>query len=126
MTTLRSGNAPHPLTAEERARGGRNRAARIRKRKLEAERVAMDSLAASVGRAVSILADKLESDDERVQLRAAREILDRTLGRPTQAIAGDEETPVTIVVESVLGARERLAQKLASLSATPRDEKEHV
>jgi hypothetical protein len=49
-----------------------------------------------------VLAAKLDSDDERVQLRAVREILDSVLGRPGQAVErtveGDE--PVQIIVQS--------------------------
>jgi len=90
------------LTAEERARGGLSRAARIRDRKAAAERLATERLADSVGRACDVLAAKLDSDDERVQLRAVREILDSVLGRPGQAVErtveGDE--PVQIIVQS--------------------------
>jgi hypothetical protein len=62
-----------------------------------------------------------QADDPRVQLAAAREILDRGWGRPTQPLAGDADHPIQhqhrldyrTLNDAQLEALERLAEALA-------------
>ncbi len=50
---------------------------------------------------VKALLKLAKSTDEKVQLGAIKECLDRGWGRPTQAIAGDPEQPHRLVVEII-------------------------
>jgi len=88
---LKNGAAAHRFTPEDRARGGQARAEKVRKRKelreqfdvaeLEDLSVAEPEL---LDRALVRLNLLLGSEDDRVALRAVKEVLDRTLGRPRQ------------------------------------------
>lgn len=57
----------------------------------------------SVEEAEGVIKSLMQSDDEKVQLAAAREVLDRTIGKPIQR---SESVAVNITVESMLGIDE--------------------
>jgi hypothetical protein len=87
---LKNGAPAHAFTPEERARGGHARAEKIRRRKALREQLGAeleDSTAAEpelLDRALARLDLLISSEDDRVALRAVKEVLDRTLGRPRQ------------------------------------------
>jgi hypothetical protein len=88
---LKNGAAAHAFTREDRARGGHVRAGKIRKRKELREQFdgaeLGDFVAAEpelLDRALARLNLLLGSEDDRIALRAVKEVLDRTLGRPRQ------------------------------------------
>jgi hypothetical protein len=88
---LKNGAAAHEFTREERARGGHARAEKIRRRKELREQfdgAELEDLAAAepelLDRALARLNLLIGSEDDRVALRAVKEVLDRTLGRPRQ------------------------------------------
>ena len=76
-------------TAESRAKGGRAKAEKIRADKEEARRLYLEHLAGLTSPALRLSA-LVDSEDERVAIRAVVEILDRLFERPTQQLAGDE------------------------------------
>lgn len=50
-------------------------------------------------KAIEVLASLLDSDDEKSKIAAANSILDRAVGKPPQAIVGDDESdPVSVRV----------------------------
>lgn len=57
----------------------------------------------SVEEAEGVIKSLMRSDDEKVRLAAARETLDRTIGKPIQR---SESVAVNITVESMLGLAE--------------------
>jgi len=57
----------------------------------------------SVEEAEGVIKSLMHSEDEKVQLAAAREVLDRTIGKPIQR---SESVAVNITVESMLGLDE--------------------
>lgn len=75
-------------TAESRAAGGRARAAKLREQRAHAQAVAEERLLDLVEEAIEALRVALSSDNEQVAVRAAAQLLDRALGRPTQAAPG--------------------------------------
>jgi hypothetical protein len=86
---LKNGAPAHAFTPEDRARGGHARAEKIRRREELREKLdgtETEDLAAAeselLDRAVARLNLLFGSEDDRVALRAVREVLDRTLGRP--------------------------------------------
>jgi hypothetical protein len=88
---LKNGAPAHAFTPKDRARGGHARAEKIRKRKELREQfdvAAVEDLAAAepelLDRALTRLYLLISCEDDRVALRAVREALDRTLGRPRQ------------------------------------------
>ena len=88
---LKNGAAAHRFTPEDRARGGQARAEKIRKRKELRDQfdvAELEDLTAAepelLDRALARLNLLLGSEDDRVALRAVKEVLDRTLGRPRQ------------------------------------------
>ncbi|HXL42475.1 MAG TPA: hypothetical protein VN960_00275 [Gaiellaceae bacterium] len=88
---LKNGAAAHAFTREDRAKGGRNRAKKIRRRKElreQFEAADFEDLAVAeldlFGRAFVRLNLLLASADDRVALRACTEIFDRVLGKPRQ------------------------------------------
>jgi hypothetical protein len=83
---LKSGADAHDFTREERAKGGRARAEKVRERREGAQAFADEKLQAVLGEALHELEELLHSDDPRVKLKAAVVILDRTLGRPGQRL----------------------------------------
>jgi hypothetical protein len=88
---LKNGAPAHAFTPEDRARGGHARAEKIRKRKELSEQLdgaELEDLAAAeselLDRALARLNLLIASEDDRVALRAVKEVLDRTLGRPRE------------------------------------------
>jgi hypothetical protein len=88
---LKNGAAAHAFTPEDRARGGHARAEKIRRRKELREQfevAELEDLTAAepelLDRALARLNLLIGSEDDRVALRAVKEVLDRTLGRPRQ------------------------------------------
>jgi hypothetical protein len=88
---LKNGAAAHAFTPADRARGGYARAEKIRRRKELREQfdgAELEDLAAAepelLDRALARLVLLIASEDERIALRAVKETLDRTLGRPKQ------------------------------------------
>jgi hypothetical protein len=88
---LKNGAKAHDLTRDDRAKGGRARAERIRTRKALQERFQVEALEDLNGaeielldRALLRLALLIASEDDRIALRACREVFDRVLGRPSQ------------------------------------------
>lgn len=88
---LKNGAAAHRFTPEDRARGGQARAEKIRKRKELRDQfdvAELEDLTAAepelLDQALARLGILIGSEDDRVALRAVKEVLDRTLGRPRQ------------------------------------------
>lgn len=96
--------SPHELTDEERTRGRENRWAEYRRRQERAEQL----LAGHIDQAIASLAAAVaETDDagkvtltraDANALRAATEILDRTIGKPVQRteLTGADGGPVVV------------------------------
>jgi hypothetical protein len=108
----------HELTRDDRARGGRARAEKLRKRKDLRERFQVEQLedlaeAELLDRAVVRRTLLLASDDDRVALRASIEVLDRVLGKPKPATS-TVERDFAAEAES---AREKLAEMLEHAAA---------
>jgi hypothetical protein len=88
---LKNGAPAHAFTTDDRARGGHARAEKIRRRKELRERLGvaeLEDLATNepdfLDQALARLTLLIASEDDRVALRAVKEVLDRTLGRPTE------------------------------------------
>jgi hypothetical protein len=61
-------------------------------------------------KSIKVLADLLESDSEKIRLEAAREMLDRGVGKPIQTLASDEDNPIfsgTVVILPDNGRNDR-------------------
>src|SRR5436305_3443392 len=92
----------HNFTSEERARGasegGKARAARYRELRDEAQRDAIAQLAGMTAKALLTLEAILDAEDDPDAFRAAKDVLDRVLGRPTQAVevTGGEGEPSAV------------------------------
>src|SRR5687768_5358131 len=88
---LKNGAPAHELTREDRAKGGRARAEKMRRGKELRERFEvadLEDLATAelelLGQALVRLNLLIASEDSRVALRACIEVFDRVLGRPRQ------------------------------------------
>jgi hypothetical protein len=88
---LKNGAPAYAFTREDRARGGHARAEKIRRReklRKQFDVAALEDVAAAepelLDRALARLDLLIASEDDRVALRAVKEVLDRTLGRPRQ------------------------------------------
>jgi hypothetical protein len=120
---LKNGAAAHAFTPEDRARGGHARAEKIRRRKELREQfdtAELEDLAAAepelLDRALARLNLLIASEDDRVALRAVKEVLDRTLGRPRQRPDyGHTQGPDRDA--ALAEAREKLAALIARRSA---------
>jgi hypothetical protein len=118
MHLLKNGAQAHELTREDRARGGRARAEKLRKRKDLRERLRVEQLedlaeAELLDRAVVRIVLLLASEDDRVALRASIEVADRVLRRPKPARSAPERD-FALEAES---AREKLAKLLDRAAA---------
>src|SRR5436309_1710306 len=81
-------------TFESRSAGGHARAARYREVRDEAQRNAVAQLAGMTAKALLTLEAILDGEDDPDAFRAAKDVLDRVLGRPSQAVevtGGDGE-----------------------------------
>ena len=122
---LKNGAAAHELSREDRARGGRARAEKIRRRKELRERFEVAQLEDLAGAELELLDQALVrlnlligSEDDRVALRAVIEVLDRTLGRPRQQQASNRSFEGPGDMETALAdAREQLAMRLKARHA---------
>ena len=65
---------------------------------------AIEELKSYALRFVEVLGGQLDSDDERVAQTAAKDILDRVLGRATQPLEHEGAATTTIVVSSMLAS----------------------
>jgi hypothetical protein len=117
---LRNGAPAHELTREDRAKGGRVRAERLRRRRELRERLKVAELE-DLGEAEFDLLDQalirlnllIGSENDRVALRAVIEVLDRTLGRPRQQQGRDHSFERCADIDAALAeAREKLALRL--------------
>ena len=92
---LKSGAPAHEFKDEDRVKA----AAARKLKQAEREDEARELLSQYVDPALDALRQALDSEDEATRVRAAKDILDRVLGRPTQTVkhTGAEETgPVEI------------------------------
>jgi hypothetical protein len=120
LRLLKNGAPAHELTREDRAKGGRARAEKIRRRKELRERFEVAQLEDLAGAELERLDQALVrlnlligSEDDRVALRAVIEVLDRTLGRPRQQQASNRSFEGGPNMETALAeAREKLALRL--------------
>ena len=76
----------HKLTAEERAKGGRAKAEKIHAEREAARAEAEERLAGLTSKALDVLVELLDSDDDQVRARGVAQVLDRVVGRPAQAL----------------------------------------
>jgi hypothetical protein len=111
---LKNGLAAHAFTAEDRARGGHARAEKIRRRKELRKQFGvaeLEDLAPAeselLDRALGRLSQLIGSEDDRVALRAVKEVLDRILGRAWQRHEY-EHTSGPDMDAALVGAREKL------------------
>src|SRR5947208_14104979 len=90
----------HNFTSEERARGasegGKARAARYRGRRDEAQRNAVAQLAGMTAKALLTLEAILDGEDDPDAFRAAKDVLDRVLGRPSVEVTGGDGEPSAV------------------------------
>jgi hypothetical protein len=126
---LKNGAAAHAFTREDRARGGHARAEKIRRRKELREQFEvseLEDLAAAepelFDRALTRLNLLIGSEDDRVALRAVKEVLDRTLGRPSHQQDRGRSRERRDMESALAQAREKLTAQLerrAARSMTP-------
>jgi hypothetical protein len=123
---LKNGAAAHEFTRDDRAKGGRVRAGKIRRRKALQARFDVATLE-DLDRAELELAERaivrlgllLASEDDRVAMRACKEVFDRVLGRPRERqehrglISSDTEAEVAVAREKLAILIERRAQAIA-------------
>ena len=83
-------------TAESRAKGGRAKAEKIHASKEEARQHYLEHLGGVMSPALERLSALVDSEDERVAIRAVVEILDRLFGRPTQQLAHLSGEPIEV------------------------------
>jgi hypothetical protein len=121
---LKNGAAAHAFTREDRARGGHARAEKIRRRKAlrkQFDVAELEDLSAAepelLDRAIARLNLLISSEDDRVALRAVREVLDRTLGRPRQRPDGGSSKQGPDMDAALALAHEKLAERLGRLAA---------
>jgi hypothetical protein len=76
----------HRLTASERRHGQAAGAATKRRRRAEAEQVAAERIAGLTDKALDRFENLLSSEEDHVVFRVVKEVLDRVLGKPTQAV----------------------------------------
>ena len=79
----------------------------------------MAGLENMLSKAVEVLSEGLKSEDERIRLTAAREILDRVIGRavPRAEIASSEPISIRVVWNEADRARQSIQQKLERVAA---------
>lgn len=110
-------NVNASATRESRAKGGKAKAEKLRaerEARVEKAQARFDTLA---DKAISRLEALLDSEDHAVVVRAAKEILDRSLGKATQRHEHGGQVDVTVEVAEV---RDRLTARLADRSSRKR------
>jgi hypothetical protein len=120
---LKNGAAAHAFTPADRARGGHARAEKMRRHKELRERFDVaepeDLTAAEpelLDQALARLNLLIGSEDDRVALRAVKEVLDRTLGRPRQRHE-HRRSQGTDMDAALAAAREKLTSLIARHAA---------
>jgi hypothetical protein len=120
---LKNGAAAHAFTREDRARGGHARAETIRRRKELREQfdvAELEDLAAAepelLDQALARLYLLIGSEDDRVALRAVKEVLDRTLGWSRQRHEHGRSQG-TDMDAALAAAREKLTSLIARHAA---------
>jgi hypothetical protein len=120
---LKNGAAAHVFTREDRARGGHARAEKIRRHKELREQfdvLELEDLAAAepelLDRTLGRLNLLIGFEDDRVALRAVKEVLDRTLGRPRQRHEHGRSQG-TDMDAALAAAREKLTSLIARHAA---------
>jgi hypothetical protein len=106
--TLKNGNPAHELTPEERARGARKGGLAKAERQRELAKTFRERLAEEMNRRaeeiVTSLLDRLANEVEKTSLQeltaAFIRLADQAFGKPPQAVIGESNTPVRIVVQS--------------------------
>src|SRR5919204_5368495 len=88
----------HEFTTDERRRGALAAAAAKRAKREEARRRSAGRIAAMTDAALDRLEQLLAADDDQIAARAVREVLDRALGRPTQAVelSAEQDEPLQV------------------------------
>lgn len=86
-------------TAETRSKGGQARAAKHRELRAEARQLAVERLAGMTDKALVRLEGLLLAESDADAYRAVKEVLDRVLGRPTQAVELTGEDGDAIQIE---------------------------
>jgi hypothetical protein len=117
---LENGAAARTFTREDRAKGGHARAEKMRRRKeLRAQLnvPGLEDLTESelLDRALARLNLPIGSEDDRVALRAVKEVLDRTLGRPRERHDSFKQGPD--MQAALARAHEELAERLERRAA---------
>ena len=106
--------ARHEFTKEERSRGSLARAAKLREQRDQRQRETAERFDAMLDKAFLRLEQLLESPDDATAARAIREVFDRSLGRPVQALAHGGHVEFHSDVE---GARAKLEALISRRSA---------
>jgi|SRR5215211_2442137 len=109
MSPKRRSEKSHELSDSERAAGGRARAEKLREQREEAEQEARAKLDDAVDQAVATLVAELGAEASADRIRAAAQILDRSWGRPRQAVELDVRRNPDEIVSS---ARAKLGELL--------------
>ncbi len=109
----------HELTGEERRRGAYATHAARRAKREAARQLAVERLAGMTEKALTRLENLLLAEDDPTAARAVREVLDRVLGRPTQAVevSGEDGGPVPVEVKHSVDDLAAVARILAGAGA---------
>jgi hypothetical protein len=107
------------LTLEDRRRGALGAAAAKRVKREAARELAIERIAGLADKAVMRLEQLLDSSDDRVAVKAAKDVLDRVLGRATQTTLTAEVELETKNPEELETSqlRARLARLMAAAEA---------
>lgn len=108
---------PHPLTDEERSRGGKRKAENWRAKREAAERLVLERLADEMEPFIRTHLELRDDGDQpgNVRMAAVREAYDRVLGKPGQSleVSGPDGDPLQVEINDV---RERLANRIAGVA----------
>jgi hypothetical protein len=116
---LKDGGTAHEFTDDDRSRGGHARAEKLRANKEEKRQLALERAGEFVDAALNRLEASLDSHDQRVALQAARDVLDRVLGKATFFATPDEQPLPMKIDMSVLSDEELAELKRILLKAKP-------
>jgi hypothetical protein len=86
---------------EDRTKGGRGRAEKLREQREAVEIEAREQLAEAVSAAVSTLVSQLEAENPADRIRAAQAILDRAWGKPRQSLEAAVTVEPTVVYPEI-------------------------
>lgn len=124
MSPPNPGTPRHILTSDDSAKGGKARAAKYAEARAQARELAVERLAGMTDKALARLEALLVADTDADAYRAIKEVLDRVLGRPMQAVevGGADGTPVSVEVKHSVDDLAAVASILADagvLAARP-------